>query len=299
MLILKNYVSPVTCFKIFYKWPKVLQIMSNGDFEDTINDIEKESATILLKQEVYVEFLKKHKIRSDPEKAEFCILFGSLLESKIKSKIKREINNDCITYFREFPTLIIRSNPHLYLLDDPFKIDDDAEPKNNNNKEYEFLNFESLSVELLNLLETMRFESREINLGEFISKCWTYNSKNGIHNMLSDFALVEHYRDLKNDAGLDLGDCKVREFIQQRNPTAHDVVESKIENTDFVQDNLRCIFNDIIFMISKALQVRRISIDDIRSAKINHIELQSKWLKKISCDLKNNKRPKHWWKYSA
>ena len=74
MLISKNYFSPVDCFKIYYKWNKELDVMS---FEDHYNP-ENESE-IIEKQTKFFKHLKKHKTKSAPEKAEFIMLFGSLL----------------------------------------------------------------------------------------------------------------------------------------------------------------------------------------------------------------------------
>ena len=85
MLILKSCIIPSVCFKIFYKWDGTLQIMSSGDFEDLIQNIEKKDAALVKKQDDYVEYLKNKPLCSPPEQAEFCIMFVGLLESKIKS----------------------------------------------------------------------------------------------------------------------------------------------------------------------------------------------------------------------
>ena len=79
-------------------------------FEDHYNpEIESD---IIDKQTKFFNHLKNHKIKSPPDKAEFIILFGSLLESKIRNKIIKEINSHPITYLNELPTLIVRSTPY-------------------------------------------------------------------------------------------------------------------------------------------------------------------------------------------
>jgi hypothetical protein len=283
MLILKSCIIPSVCFKIFYKWDGTLQIMSSGDFEDLIQNIEKKDAALVKKQDDYVEYLKNKPLCSPPEQAEFCIMFVGLLESKIKSKIKREINKKCTTYFNEFTSLIVRSNPHSFLLEDPLTT---------NSKDQLY------PIEILNLVKIEGMEKFDINLGEFISLCWTYNSRNTIENMLSDLALVERFRYLELDGKLDLGNDLISEFIKQRNSTTHDVVQSEIRNAGFIQDKLREILDDMVLMITNALEVRRTTIDNFKSSKAEHVDLQMKWLSTILEDIESNSREKHRWNYS-
>lgn len=281
MLILKSCVFSYSYFKIFYKWDVALKIMDSGDFEELSQNIEKKDAVLKLKQEQYLEHLKNKPLCSPPEQAEFCIMFGGLLESKIKFKIKQEIDKKCTTYFDEFASLIVRSNPHQYLLEDPLTTDSESQ---------------SYVIEPLNLKKSG--ENHHVTIGEFISLCWTYNSRTKIENMLSDLALVENFFDLKIYDNLDLGHDRISKFIKQRNPTTHDIVQSEINDACFVQDNLRAIFDDIVMMISKSLELRRNTIDDFKSSKAEHVDLQSKWLSTILEDIETNSMVKHRWNYS-
>ena len=81
MPILKSCVSPVRRIKIFYKWNEALYTMSPDDFETPNNEIDNESAETVYIQNICLDHLKSHKIKSHPEKAEFLMLFGGLLES--------------------------------------------------------------------------------------------------------------------------------------------------------------------------------------------------------------------------
>ncbi|MDC0036424.1 hypothetical protein OAI97_03010 [Nitrosopumilus sp.] len=258
--------------------------MNNGSFEDTINDIENESKDVILKQQVYFDHLANHKISSDPEKAEFLMLFGSLLESKIKNKIKMELNRDCLTYFLEFPTLITRSSPHKKFKDDDPFLKNDSEQ----NDPYAVV------------LESISAKISGSSLGEFISNCFTYNSPSSIFKMLSDFALVEYYYNLNHEEQFDLQNRGVKKFLVQRNNSSHNLLDTKISDTYFIKENLDKILEHIVLMISTALQVRRTSIDHIQSSKNSEdIEKQLDWLKRILFDHKKNHMDgEAQWKYS-
>ena len=280
MLILKSCVSPLTCFKIFYKWPKTLQIMSNGEFEDTINDIDFESSDEKGRQEIYVEYLKSHEIRHQPQRVEFLFLFSSLLESKIRFQIKKEFNTKIIKYFDELPTLILRCKPHrrIKLTYSPFT--------NKNLKRH--------------------LQKNPTDLGKFIVESYTYNSADSIFSALSDFALVEHYGEFnQKKKTFDLQNEQIKDFFDQRNPTVHDLVDSKIDDITHIQNNLEDIFLDIISMVSRALIIRGITIDNLQTSEKDHIIIsQSQWLKTILEDLEKvenepfQKMPKRSWFYS-
>jgi len=252
--------------------------MSNGDFESPINDIEKESAKLVLEQNVYLEHLAFHRINTDPTRAEFLILFGSLLESKIKNKIKTELNSKYIPYFLEFPTLITRSNPHiLFKGENPFLKDDGGQTSNH-----------------VTILESISSKTSESSLGEFVSNCFTYNSPNSIFKMLSDFALVEKYSNTHKWLGFDLVNRRVNNFIKQRNDLIHNLldrelsdkeIESELEEFKFIKINLKKILEQIVLMVPAALKVRRTSIDGIKSSKDDEeIKAQLDWLKIILDD---------------
>ena len=260
VLILKSHLPSVTCFKIFYKCQNELQSVTDS-FENIINDIEDQSTNVG-KEQVLLHHLKYHKIHYLPEKAEFLVLWASLLESKIKSRIIEEINKDVTGYFFEFPTLITRSKPHSKFKKNPF---------------YE----NSIKISTP-------------SLGEFISKCFTYNSSDSIFKMLSDFALVERYETLgdtirKND----LKNEEIRSFFDRRNNIIHELVDAEEINIPyFIRDDLDAVYEDILSMISRALKVRKITATYIESPEKNDtIKFQLDWLTRISSDLTRTSLP--------
>lgn len=234
----------------------------NG-FEDVVNDIETESSTNIYVQNVCMRHLKFHKTISHPEKAEFLMLFGALLEYKIKYKIKKEIDTKILNYWDELPTLITRGKPHggYSWHADPFK----------NKKFRKYLRNSTPS------------------LAEFIIKCFTYNSSDSIFRMLSDFALVEDFDKFnKTKRNFDLQNCTIKDFFDQRNFIVHELIDTEINNVDDVKNNLDDIYLDILEMISRALKVRGITIDNLQSSeKDDIITFQLNWLKKILYDLNN------------
>ncbi len=250
--------------------------------ENPSNNIDDQAPNVS-KEVVCFDYLKNHKILTHPEKAEFLMLFGALLESKIKSKIKKEINQKVISYRNEIPTLITRCRPHKQFL------------KKVGNHPYE--NYDLL-VDLQNSTR---------NLAEFIVDCFTYNSSSSIYRVLSDFALLENYRccELMNfsERPFDLQNCIIREFFDQRNDVVHDVISKEIDNVDYVQNNLENVYSDILSMISRALQIRGITIDNLESPEKNDIvKFQSNWVNKILNDLENfdstNYLPSGQWGYA-
>jgi len=262
VLILKSFVSLVTCFKIYYPWEGKLSIMS---FEDPHNP-EIQSG-IVKKQMQYVRHLRNHGIETPPEKAEFLMLFCALLESKIKSKIITEINNPSfvLTYLDELSTLITRSDPF-----EPFYKDMKNIFSENNDTE------KDLFVEL-----NKKFSEK--SLGEVVSLCNTYNSPNRIFTMLSDFALFKFWnQDNPNPGEFDLHNDKIFDFINSRNLSVHDLVNSEIDNVKLIKNNLDEILTGIVGMIKIALEVRRKSIDNIQSANRENVKKQLSWLKQIS-----------------
>ena len=252
--------------------------MNSTDFENSINDIEKESAKLVLEQQVYLDHLVGHGINSDPKRAEFLILFVALLESKIKNKIKTDLNSNCIHYFLEFPTLIARSNPHkLFENEDPF-LKDDSELDDPHGA----------------ILESISSKISESSLGEFISNCFTYNSHRSIFKMLNDFALVENYYGIHKWSGFDLVNRRVGNFIKLRNNLIHNIldrklsdkeIEAEFEEFKFIKKYLKEILEQIVLMVPAALKVRRTSIDGIKSYEDKaEINAQLDWLKIILDD---------------
>ena len=237
--------------------------MSNGDFANPINDIDNEHADTVYIQNVCLDHLKFHKIKSHPEKAEFLMLFGGLLESKIKYKIKKEISSGIPDYWDEFSTLITRCKPfgkfdHWYY-DNPFE-------------------YENIKQDLQNSTP---------NLAQFIVERFTYNNPDTIFRIISDFALVEDYKEFNQiTKPFDLQNSRIEKYIEQRNDAVHDVVNAKICDTDYVQNYLDKIYEDILDMISRALKIREITNKNLKSSEKDHIiKCQSDWLKKILNDL--------------
>ena len=270
MLILKNYVFPVTCFKIYYQWEGKLDIMS---FEDPHNP-EIESG-IVKKQTEYQRHLIKHGIDTPPVKAEFLMLFCALLESKIKSKIITEINNPSfvLTYLDELPTLITRSRPFPTFYEEMENIF----PENNETEKDFFVVLEE--------------KFSEKSLGEVVSLCNTYNSPNRIFTMLSDFALFRFWKeDNPNPGEFDLHNDKIFDFIKSRNLSVHDLLNAKIADVELIKNNLDEILTGIVGMIKTALEVRRESIDNIQSANRENVEKQLSWLKQISNETHPNRK---------
>ena len=234
-------------------------------FENLSNNIDVQSPNVS-KEVICFDYLKNHKILTHPEKAEFLMLFGALLESKIKSRIKREINQKVISYRDEIPTLITRCRPHKEFL------------KKVGNHPYE--NYD-LRLDLQNSTR---------NLAEFIVDCFTYNSSGSIYRVLSDFALLENYGccEIISARPFDLQNCIIREFFDQRNDVVHDIISKEIDDVDYVQNNLENVYSDILSMISRAFQIRGITIDNLESPeKDDIVKFQLNWVNKILNDLKN------------
>jgi hypothetical protein len=239
-----------------------LDIMS---FEDPHNP-EIESG-IVKKQREYERHLRKHGIDAPPVKAEFLMLFCALLESKIKSKIITEINNPSfvLTYLDELPTLITRSNPFPQFYEEMENI-----LSENNYAEKDFF------VEL-----EKKFSEK--SLGEVVSLCNTYNSPKRIFTMLSDFALFRFWQEGNPNPGkFDLHNKKIFDFIYSRNLSVHDLLNAKIDDVEFIQNNLDKILTGIVGMIKTALEVRRKSIDNVHSANRENVRNQLSWLNQIS-----------------
>ena len=263
--------------------------MSNGDFESPINDIEKESAKLVLEQNVYLEHLAFHRINTDPTRAEFLILFTALLESKIKSKIKTEINRKCIPYFLEFPTLIAHSMPHKKFMN-----------------ENPFLKYDGkLTDPHAAILESISSKISESSLGEFVSTCFTYNSRASIFKMLNDFALVEDYFEITKRSLFNLKNGDIGRFLNKRNNLIHNLLDRKLSDKEiedefkefeFIKINLKEILEQIVLMVPAALEVRRTSIDGIKSNENKEeIDAQLDWLKIILNDSKDNYTRKSEW----
>ena len=254
--------------------------MSPDDFENPDNEVENKDANLVAKQQVYLDHLLRHSIKSEPTRAEFLMLFGALLESKIKSKIKAELNGNCLTYFLEFPTLIARSHPHkIFENDNPFTKNTRAQP-----------NYEQI-------LESIKSKISKSSLGEFVLNCNTYNSPGSIFNVLSDFSLVENYYSIHNQSGFDLCENPIRNFLKKRNELIHNLIKmdlseeeakNEIEEFRFIKKNLNKILNQIVLMVPSALKVRRTSIDGIKSSKdVEEVNAQLLWLEKIIDNSKN------------
>jgi hypothetical protein len=255
--------------------------MNPNDFENSINEIEHEDKNLVANQQVYLNHLVHHSIKSDPTRVEFLMLFGALLESKIKRKIKAELNSNCITYYLEFPTLITRSKPHnIYADDNPFLDNSTEQPA------YE------------RILESINNKISESSLGEFVVNCFTYNSHNSIFKMLNDFALVENYFEIHKWSGFDLKNRCIRNFLKRRNDLTHNLLdrestkkekEEEMQEFEFIKKNLIKILEQIVLMVPAALKVRRASIDDIASSKDSkEVNAQLHWLEKIVRDYENN-----------
>jgi hypothetical protein len=239
--------------------------MNPNDFENPNNEIDNENAETVYVQNICLDHLKSHKIKSHPEKAEFLMLFGGLLESKIKFKIKKEISLGIPDYWDEFPTLITRSKPFKkfddWFYDNPF--------------EYE---------------ETRKYlQNSTPSLAQFIVERFTYNNPFTIFLMISDFALVEDYKEFNQiKRQFDLQNPRIEKFIDQRNDAVHDIVNVKIcdADVDYVQSYLEKIYEDILDMISRALKIRAITNDNLKSSEKDYvIKFQSEWFKKILYDL--------------
>ena len=255
--------------------------MNPNDFENPINEIEHEDKNLLANQQVYLDHLVHHSIKSDPTRVEFLMLFGALLESKIKSKIKAELNSNCINYYLEFPTLIARSKPHsIYADDNPFLENSTEEPT------YE------------RMLESINNKISEPSLGEFVVNCFTYHSHNSIFNTLNDFALVENYFEIHKWSEFDLKNRCIRNFLKRRNDLTHNLLdrestkkekEEEMQEFEFIKKNLIKILEQIVLMVPAALKVRRASIDDVASSKDSkEVNAQLHWLEKIVRDYENN-----------
>jgi len=237
--------------------------MNSEDFEGTNNDIDNESTDYVYIHNVFLKYLKSHGIKSPPEKAEFLMLFGGLLESKIKFKIKKEISLGIPDYWDELPTLMTRCKPFPkfddWFYDNPFE-------------------YEEIRKYLQNSTP---------DLAQFIVERFTYNNSFSILRMISDFALVEDYKEFNQiTRQFDLQNPRIKKFIDQRNNIVHDVVNTKIDDADYAKNNLDDIYEDILDMISRALKIRAITNDNLKSSEKDHVlEFQSCWLKKILHDL--------------
>jgi hypothetical protein len=247
--------------------------MSPDDFETPNNEIDHKNSDTVYIQNICLDHLKFHKIKSHPEKAEFLMLFGGLLESKIKFKIKKEISLGIPDYWDELPTLMTRCKPHPTF------------DKWGNNV------FENKDTRVY-------LQNSTPDLAQFIVERFTYNNPFNILRMISDFALVEDYKEFNQiTRPFDLQNSRIEKFIDQRNNIVHDVVNTKIDDADYAQNNLDDIYEDILDMISRALKIRAITNDNLKSPEKDRvITFQSDWLKKILHDLdhysENNPLPK-------
>lgn len=252
--------------------------MSPDDFENPDNEVENKDANLVAKQQVYLDHLLRHSIKSEPTRAEFLMLFGALLESKIKSKIKAELNGNCLIYFLEFPTLIARSHPHRkFKSNNPFTKSPSTDPNE------------------VEILASIKSKISKSSLGEFVLNCNTYNSPGSIFTILSDFSLVEDYYSIHNPSGFDLCKKRIQKFLKKRNELIHNLLEmdlseeeakNEIEEFRFIKKNLNEILNQIVLMVPSSLKVRRTSIDGIKSSKDVEVNAQLLWLKKIIDDSK-------------
>ena len=288
MLISKNYLPSANCFKIYYKCNEELDIMG---FEDHYNP-ENES-DIIHKQTKFFIHLKNHNIKSSPNKAEFIILFGSLLESKIRNKIIKEINSHPISYLDELPTLIVRSKPYDRIEKNSYNPSEQLSSLISHNERVEE---EAIESQWSHLIESIK-KLPPISLGEFVSKCYSYNSPGPIFKMLSDFALFENWE--KNNPkkrNFDLHDEQLTMYLLQRNNVVHELLNAEINNTEYIKQNLENILKSIVSMVETALEVRRISIDTFKSAEKTNVDFQLSWLKKIKGDCNKNKM-KNWNKH--
>jgi hypothetical protein len=257
MLVIQNPTSSVLHFEIFYNCKKKLRSMADSLMDTDNTDYQKKHDEIA-KHLLYLQHLKDHDLETVPEKFEFLVLANSLFESKIKFKIKHEINNPLIDYSGEIFTLIIRSKPRNPSLTDA-----------------------NLTV--------------PEDLGSFVAGCFSYNSLAPISYLLSDFALVNNYFELtKESKPYDLENNIVSKFYDARNEPIHtlnNVEKISDKNYKYIKKNIEQICNDISDMVSNALNCRRCTIDDYPHSKKEDIKKeQLEWLDECVGDIFDEKK---------
>ena len=259
MLVTQNHASSIRYFEIFYNCKRKLKSMVDSMMDVDNTDYQKnhdESARHLL----YLQHLENHKLDTVPKKFEFLVLANSLFESKIKFRIRHEINNPLIDYAYEISTLIIRSKPQSHALK---RVQD-----------------KGIGAE---------------DLGSFVANCFSYNSVTPVSYLLSDFALVNDYFELsKKPKPYDLENGVVSEFYDARNEAIHtlsNVEKVSDKNYKYIQKNIEQICNDISDMVSSALNCRRCTIDDFPYPMKDNIKTeQLEWLEECVDDITNERK---------
>ena len=258
MLVTQNCTSSVLHFDIFYKYQKLLFLMSISKPQQT-----KTRTDIAQFRTDYEIHLKKLDLTQSTDRWVFANMTVSLIEVLSKNQIKNIVDDfdNVSSIRREWPTLLVHAKPYKM-------------PKFNDN------NCDSCLGDYIS--DKFSYQSPKV-----LELAWVDFSL--LDNFLSEYPTTEKMKIIIEDSNNCLSNKSdlikyLMNFYKKRNLSAHGMVDYCETDANVMKDHLEEFIDVILDMYAHSLQVRRRNVDSITIPSLPFDDLTCKKLLKAQID---------------